>query len=112
MLSATPYPRMTGRPTVLIVDDEVGVRESLRAILMADYTVLTADSGAGAVELLRTHEVDVVTLDLRMPGMGGIGVLEQAKAINPDIEAIIITGYGSPRTAPAGRPLPALHLTL
>ncbi len=93
---------MTGRPTVLIVDDEVGVRESLRAILMADYTVLTADSGAAAVELVRAHDVDVVTLDLRMPGMGGIGVLEQAKAINPDIEAIIITGYGSLDTAVQG----------
>src|SRR5262245_29402412 len=102
MLSATPYPRMSGRPTILIVDDEIGVRESLRAILMADYDVLTADTGAGAVELLRQHDVDVVTLDLRMPGMGGIGVLEQAKAINPDVEAIIITGYGSLDTAVQG----------
>jgi signal transduction histidine kinase len=93
---------MNGRPTVLIVDDEVGVRESLRAILMADYDVLTADTGAAAVELLRQHDVDVVTLDLRMPGMGGIGVLEQAKAINPDVEAIIITGYGSLDTAVQG----------
>jgi signal transduction histidine kinase len=93
---------MSGRPKILIVDDEVGVRESLRAILMADYDVLTADTGAGAVELLRQHEVDVVTLDLRMPGMGGIGVLEQAKAINPDLEAIIITGYGSLDTAVQG----------
>jgi signal transduction histidine kinase len=93
---------MSGRPTVLIVDDEVGVRESLRAILMADYDVLTADTGAEAVELLRQRDVDVVTLDLRMPGMGGIGVLEQAKAINPDVEAIIITGYGSLDTAVQG----------
>jgi signal transduction histidine kinase len=93
---------MNGRPTVLIVDDEVGVRESLRAILMADYDVLTADTGAAAIELLRQHDVDVVTLDLRMPGMGGIGVLEQAKAINPDVEAIIITGYGSLDTAVQG----------
>ena len=93
---------MNGRPTILIVDDEVGVRESLRAILMADYDVLTADTGAGAIELLRQHDVDVVTLDLRMPGMGGIGVLEQAKAINPDVEAIIITGYGSLDTAVQG----------
>jgi signal transduction histidine kinase len=93
---------MNGRPKVMIVDDEVGVRESLRAILMADYEVLTADTGAAAVELLRQHDVDVVTLDLRMPGMGGIGVLEQAKAINPDVEAIIITGYGSLDTAVQG----------
>jgi signal transduction histidine kinase len=93
---------MNGRPTVLIVDDEIGVRESLRAILMADYDVLTADTGAAAVDLLRLHDVDVITLDLRMPGMGGIGVLEQAKAINPDVEAIIITGYGSLDTAVQG----------
>ena len=93
---------MSGRPKVLIVDDEVGVRESLRAILMADYDVLTADTGAAAIELLRQHDIDVVTLDLRMPGMGGIGVLEQAKGINPDVEAIIITGYGSLDTAVQG----------
>ena len=93
---------MSSRPKVMIVDDEVGVRESLRAILMADYDVLTADTGPAAIELLRQHDVDVVTLDLRMPGMGGIGVLEQAKGINPDIEAIIITGYGSLDTAVQG----------
>jgi signal transduction histidine kinase len=93
---------MNGRPKVLIVDDEVGVRESLRAILMADYEVFTADTGARALEIVREHDLDVVTLDLRMPGMGGIGVLEQVKAIKPDVEAIIITGYGSLDTAVQG----------
>ena len=93
---------MLGRPRVLIVDDELGVRESLRAILDRDHEVLTASTGEEAVALVTKQPVDVVTLDLRMPGMGGISVLEQLKAIDPDIEVLIITGYGSFETALAG----------
>ncbi len=93
---------MPARPRVLIVDDELGVRESLRAILDRDHEVLTASSGEEAVALVTKQGVDVVTLDLRMPGMGGISVLERLKGIDPDIEVLIITGYGSFETALAG----------
>jgi len=89
-------------PTVLIVDDELGVRESLRAILGPDYQVLTAGSGEEAIATCRRMPVDVVTLDLRMPGMGGITVLEAIKQIDSEIEVLIITGYGSFDTALQG----------
>jgi signal transduction histidine kinase len=93
---------MTSRPRIMIVDDEMGVRESLRAILQSDYDVLTAGSGEEALDVVARERVDVMTLDLKMPGLGGIRVLERAKQIDPDVEVLIITGYGSLDTAVQG----------
>jgi signal transduction histidine kinase len=93
---------MNARPRVLVVDDEMGVRESLRAILQGECDVVTASSGEQALEIVRREPVDVMTLDLKMPGLGGIGVLERARQIDPDMEALIITGYGSLDTAVQG----------
>ena len=93
---------MADRARILIVDDELGVRESLRAILGLDYEVLTAADGTQAIETVARESVDVVTLDLRMPGLGGISVLEQLKRIDPDVEVLIITGYGCFDTAIQG----------
>jgi signal transduction histidine kinase len=90
------------RPHILVVDDEMGPRESLKMILNPYYNVHTAERGGQAIELLAKHPVDLVTLDLKMPGFTGINVLEKIKQYDPDIEAIIITGYGSLDTAIEG----------
>ncbi len=90
------------KANILVVDDELGPRESLKMILNPHYNVYTADRGTQAVEILKQHPVDLVTLDLKMPGLGGINVLEKVKQYDPDIEAIIITGYGSLDTAIEG----------
>src|SRR5207245_346597 len=95
-------PNMNERPRLLIVDDERGVRESLRAILQSDCEVLTASSGDEALAIVGEGTIDVVTLDLKMPGLGGIGALERIKEIDPDIEVLIITGYGTIDTAIQG----------
>jgi signal transduction histidine kinase len=92
----------TGKPHILIVDDEMGPRESLKMILNPYYTIHVADRGAQAIEMLKEIPVDLVTLDLKMPGLTGINVLEKVKEHDPDIEAIIITGYGSLDTAIEG----------
>ena len=92
---AADSPTRDSPATVLIVDDEPGVRESLRAILMGEFAVQTAATGAEAFTLIETVPIDVVTLDLRMPGIGGIGILERIKAYDQDIEVLIITGYSS-----------------
>ncbi len=92
----------TTKPHILVVDDEMGPRESLKMILNPYYNVLTADRGAQAIEMLKQYPVDLVTLDLKMPGFTGINVLEKVKQLDPDIEAIIITGYGSLDTAIEG----------
>jgi len=90
------------RARVLVVDDEPGVRESLRAILYGDYDVLTASSGEQALAMVTREAVDIMTLDLKMPGLGGVGVLQRVKQIDPDIEVLIITGNGSLDSAVEG----------
>ena len=87
---------------ILVVDDELGPRESLKMILNPYYNVHVAERGAQAIEILNKFPVDLVTLDLKMPGLTGINVLEKVKQRDPDIEAIIITGYGSLDTAIEG----------
>lgn len=83
------------RGTVLVVDDERGPREALRLILQREYTVLVAESGEQALEMLKTEAVDVVTLDLKMPGLAGQNTLSLMREIDPAIEVVIVTGYGS-----------------
>src|SRR5256884_540544 len=107
MFSAPEHSTMSLRSRVLVVDDEMGVRESLRAILHGECEVVTASSGQAALDAIARDPVDVMTLDLKMPGLGGIGVLERAKQIDPDLEVLIITGYGSLDTAVQGIPPPA-----
>jgi signal transduction histidine kinase len=92
----------TTKPHILIVDDEMGPRESLKMILNPYYNVHVADRGGEAIDILGKYPVDLVTLDLKMPGLSGIHVLEKVKQCDPDIEAIIITGYGSLDTAIEG----------
>src|SRR5256712_435701 len=93
---------MAEQSTVLVVDDEIGPRESLRVILKPDYQVLVASEGEQAVQLIEQQAVDVVLLDLRMPGLSGIQVLEKIKATNPAIEVIVVTGYASYETVLEG----------
>ena len=55
-------------PNILIVDDEIGPRESLRMILKPNYNVFTVENGYAAIQMIQQIEMDVVTLDLKMPG--------------------------------------------
>src|ERR1044071_2850281 len=90
------------KPHILVVDDELGPRESLKMILNPYYNVHVAERGLQAIDILEKAPIDLVTLDLKMPGLTGINVLEKVKQRDPDIEAIIITGYGSLDTAIEG----------
>jgi len=90
------------RATVLVVDDERGPRESLRMILEPLHRVVQAASGAEALQVLRTEQVDLVTLDLNMPGMRGEEVMRTLRCEYPQTEVIVITGCGSVESAAAG----------
>ena len=90
------------KANILIVDDEMGPRESLKVILKPYFNVYMAERGGQAIEILNQIPIDLVTLDLKMPGLPGTKVLEKVKERDPDIEAIIITGYGSMDTAIEG----------
>ena len=81
------------RHTLLIVDDEVDVLESLRHQFHRTYRVLTATTGAQAVALLGDHEVQLILSDQRMPGMQGDAFLSQARRLQPDAIRMLFTGY-------------------
>ena len=86
---------MISKGSILIVDDELGPRESLRMILKPIYDVHTVQNGQEALNFISQKKVDLVTLDLKMPGPSGIDVLKEIKKLQPDIEVIIVTGYGT-----------------
>ena len=88
-----------GRPVVLTVDDEVGVRESIRQILQDEYEVPQAPEGRAALTQLQSSEVDLVLLDVRLPGDNGIALLERIKALEDSIEVILVTAVKDVRTA-------------
>jgi DNA-binding NtrC family response regulator len=86
---------MTKQESILIVDDEIGPRESLRRVLQPIYQIYTAENGKEALECVQNKKIDLVTLDLNMPGLSGFDVLREIKKINADIEVILITGHGT-----------------
>ncbi len=85
---------------ILIIDDEPAIQEVLKDILSDEgYEVLTAHDGIEGLRLLKTEPIDVVFLDVWMPGKGGIEVLENIKTSWPDVEVIIVSGHATVETA-------------
>ena len=80
---------------IVIVDDEKGVRESVKMILKDDYNLSIFTQAEEALKEFREDMADVVLLDIKMPGMNGIELLKRLKEIDEDIEVIMITGYGT-----------------
>ncbi|SIN84979.1 Signal transduction histidine kinase [Singulisphaera sp. GP187] len=81
------------RHTLLVVDDEIDVLESLRHLFHRTYRVLIASSGAQAISLLEQNEVHLILSDQRMPGMSGDVLLSHARRIQPDAIRMLFTGY-------------------
>lgn len=85
---------------ILVVDDEPVARQSLSDILRLEgYGVSAVPNGQAAVEYVRTHAVDLMVVDLRMPGMDGLEVIQVVNQTSPDTEVILLTAYGSTETA-------------
>lgn len=85
---------------ILIVDDEITVREFLREVFLAeDFLIFEAANGEEAINILDGKRMDVVIMDLRMPGMDGIETLAELSKKNSDSKVIIMTGYGTIKTA-------------
>ena len=88
------------KSNILVVDDEPVARQSLSDILKLEgYNVASAPNGQAAVEHVRTHPVDLMIVDLRMPGMDGLEVVQVVNQIAPDTEVILLTAFGSTETA-------------
>ena len=82
---------------VLVIDDEQGIRSLLDTLLSRKgYDVVLADGGRKGLELFRRERPDVIVLDLNMPEMDGVAVLQQVRSLNPDQPVIILTGAGTP----------------
>ena len=82
---------------ILVIDDEPTVRELMGRLLRRQgYDVVLAESGEKGLELFRGEHPDVVVLDLKMPGMDGLEVLQQVRSLNPDQPVIMLTGAGTP----------------
>ena len=83
-------------PKVLVVDDEEWMRDACGQILEPEgFDVVTADDGETGLELARRLSPDLILIDLKMPGMDGIAYLESVKAFDPQVCAIVITGYAT-----------------
>jgi DNA-binding response OmpR family regulator len=88
------------KSNILIVDDEPVARQSLTDILKLEgYIVSSAPNGQAAVEHVRTHAVDLMIVDLKMPGMDGLEVVQVVNQTSPETEVILLTAYGSIETA-------------
>jgi two-component system response regulator HydG len=87
-------------PTILVVDDEPGIVEPLAKIFEKEsLRVLTAQSGTGALEILRREPVSVLLTDLVMPGMSGLDLLKASRSVSPETETILMTAYGTVENA-------------
>jgi DNA-binding NtrC family response regulator len=92
---------------ILVVDDDPGLRDSFRVILEDQYEILEAPDGLPALDIIRNNQVDLVLLDIRLPAMDGIDVLSRIKAIDEQVEVVLVTAVKTVRTAVAAMKLGA-----
>jgi len=90
------------KPTVLVVDDEAGPRDALKVILRPFFNIRSAENAKDALTILNEQPVDLITLDQKLPDRLGIDLLQDIKHDHADVEVIIITGYGSLKSAMEG----------
>ena len=87
---------------MLVDDEERFLSTTQKLLLRKGYDVLTASSGTDALEILRTHNIHVVILDVKMPGMDGVQTLNAIKRNYPLVEVIMLTGHGTIDSAVEG----------
>lgn len=88
------------KSNILVVDDEPVARQSLSDILRLEgYHVTAVPNGESAVDHIRKYAVDLIVLDLKMPGMNGLDVVQVVNQVAPETEIILLTAFGSMETA-------------
>lgn len=88
------------KSNILVIDDEPVARQSLTDILRLEgFSVNSVPNGQAAVEYVRTNPVDLLIVDLRMPGMDGLEVIQVVNQISPETEVILLTAFGTTETA-------------
>ena len=87
---------MSFTPSVLVVDDEKRIRDVCSRMLSEEgFSVETADDGLAGLEMIESRHYDIILLDLMMPGLSGLEVLERVKVLHPDTVIVVITGYAT-----------------
>jgi len=95
----------------MVIDDDPEIGRTFEVILQAEgYQVITTSDGATAIAMVRRRRIDVVMLDLAMPGMDGMTVLRALREISPRVPIIIISAYVNPDTEALARRLGATHV--
>ena len=98
------------RVKILVIDDDESLRRVLEYNLAQEgYAVLTASSGEQGLDLLRKEGADLVVTDVRMPGMDGLQVLEGVRKVDPNIQVIILTAFGTIEMAVEAMKAGAFH---
>jgi len=82
---------MNKKATILVIDDEFGVRESFKMVLKDSYNVLLAATGHEAIDVFTKNSVDLILLDILLPDTDGLQLLERLKAVDPNTEIIMVT---------------------
>jgi DNA-binding NtrC family response regulator len=104
LVSATPFipPQIEGANflNLMIIDDERSIREVCKEVAQSmGFNSCVADSAEHGYRMLETQNIDVVLLDLKLPGAGGLEALHQIKARRPDAVIVVVTGYGTVQSA-------------
>ena len=90
------------KPTLLVIDDEAGPRDALKVILRPFFNIQVAESATAAIDVLNSQPIDLITLDQKLPDRQGLDLLQDIKLHHANVEVIIITGYGSLKSAMEG----------
>src|SRR5438445_7246186 len=95
------------RAVVLVVDDDAAVRDALHLTLDREYAVMDAPHGRAALSMVRSERVDLILLDILMPEIDGLEILQELKALEPDLPVIMMTAVKTVRTTVAAMKLGA-----
>jgi len=87
------------KKSILVVDDEYGVRESFNIVLSDDYEVFLAESGKEAIEIFTKNSIDLILLDIMLPQVSGLDLLKQFKDLDPNVEIIMVSAVKDIETA-------------
>lgn len=98
-MNQAPHDPSVPQANILIVEDEQGPREALKLILSPYFNLYTVDRAEVAEQILSTHPIDLVTLDLKLPDQPGTDLLSKIRENGHDVEVVIITGYGTLQSA-------------
>lgn len=111
-LVTSSLPEAAPTETILVVEDDAGVRTVIsRTLVRLGYEVLTAESGAGAIEILHRHEgpIDLLLTDIMMPGMNGMEVAATVSKTKPGIPIFFMSGYADQELVNRGLLDPSTH---